>query len=176
MQEWVYLRQFLFYRVWVVACESLKQFKWGFIKVVVTRAGRLQKGSEGEVQQYLALHEGMVSPLILIMHTHSKLLGSRFHTLSDHKTVTRFKDVQRTGLWRKGQSTNKDGHIFCGVPCHTESNRSQESTYKISWSMNFVCSWLLVKFNIIIARHDPARKVLWAFLYWNLEEQVNFSN
>lgn len=131
MQEWVYLCQFLFYRVWVVACESLKQFKWGFIKVVVTRAGRLQKGSEGELQQYLALHEGMVSPLILIMHTHSKLLGSGLHTLSDHKTVTRFKDVQRTGLWWKGQSTNKDGHIFCGVPCHTESNRTQESTYKI---------------------------------------------
>ena len=131
MQEWVDLGQFLFYRVWVVACESLKQFKRGFVKVVVTRAGRLREGSEGELKLYFALHKGVVSPLILIMHTHSKLLGSGLHTLSDHKTVTRFKDVQRTGLWRKGQSTNKDGHIFCGVPCHTESNRTQESTYKI---------------------------------------------
>ena len=51
-----------------------------------------------------------------------------------------------------------------------------KSQHTKSWSMNFMCSWLLVKFNIIIARHDPARKVVWAFLYWNLEEQVNFSN
>lgn len=82
----------------MVAYESLKQFKWGFIKVVATRAGLLREGSEEEHQLYFALHKGVVSPLILIMHTHSKLLGSGLHTLSDHKTVTRFKDVQRTGL------------------------------------------------------------------------------
>ena len=31
------------------------QFKWGFAKVVVTRAGRLQEWSQGELRLYIRL-------------------------------------------------------------------------------------------------------------------------
>ena len=57
------------------------QFKWGFAKVVVTRAGRLREWSQGELRLYL---------------TFKSVFLSQFSTLSDVKTLPSF--VSKTAL------------------------------------------------------------------------------
>ena len=54
-------------RLWELFITKFKsQFKWGFAKVVITRAGRLREWSQGELQLYILYTSVQLFLLIVV--------------------------------------------------------------------------------------------------------------